>query len=152
MRSLFNSKGECNSYYAMLGDWSFDKFYETCQTTKAIPIKGVYPSSKASKEERFVAFLKRDFADYIAKYESLYDCRFVRIEDIFKAFANEYCFSDYYKDIFNQKPHLDTSFYLYAMGYTNVGGLRFCMQPFSVDIENALWSAKAYREYLLSLA
>lgn len=151
MRELFNSKGECNSYYAYLGDWSYDKFYMACQKTKALPkVKGVHPSSNASAEECFIAYLKRDFALYKADIELNYDCRFVSLEEIFRRFANEWLFSDFYKDTFNQRPHLDASFYLYAMGYENVGGLRFCMPPFSQDVEDAIWSARAYRTHLES--
>lgn len=147
MYSIFNSKGECTSYYAYLGDWSFDKFFKACQSTKALPIKGVHPSRNASDEECFVAYLKRDFADYLADFAIKYSYR--NLEEVFKCYCRETCFSDWYKDTFDQRPHLDSSFYLYAMGYKEVGGIRFCMSPFSEEVEDAVASAEAYRAYLL---
>ena len=152
-KQFINAKGECTSYYACyLGDWSYDLFFKACETTKALPIKGVYPSRNASDEKRFVAFLKSDFKDYKENLEREYDTTYLSLEDVFERFCREYNFSDWYKDTFNQRPHLDASFYLYAMGYENVGGLRFCMSPFADDVEEALWSAKEYRKYLESLA
>jgi hypothetical protein len=38
------------------------------------------------------------------------------------------------------------------MGYEDVGGIRFCMPPFTDDVEKAIWSAKEYRKYMRSVA
>ena len=148
MRNLFTVDGKCTSYYAILGDWSFDLFFETCQTTKALPIKGVHPSRNASEAEAFVAWLKADFRDWLERMYEEYDCSRESLEDMFKMYARESFFSDCYKDAFNQRPHLKPAFYLFAMGYENVGGLRFCMSPFSDDVADAVWSAKAFRDWL----
>ena len=148
-KNFINAKGECTSYYACyLGDWSYDKFFEVCQTTKALPIKGVHPSSKASEEEKFIAWLKLDFRLWKEQTEREYDCRYTTLEEMFNIYARESCFSDMYKDVFNQRPHLEAEFYLYAMGYKDVGGLRFCQPPFTHDVEEAIWSAKEYRKYM----
>lgn len=152
-RQFINENGQCTSYYACyLGDWSFDRFVEVCKTTKALPIKGVHPSRNATTEEYFVACLKADFRDYKERLERDFDMSRASLEDVFERFSREYNFSDWYKDAFNQRPHLEASFYLYAMGYENVGGLRFCMPPFSEDVAEAVWSAKEYRKYLESRA
>lgn len=151
--NIFNSKGECTSYYAYLGDWSFDKFYKACQTTRPLPIKGVYPNKNASEEERFVIYLKTAFRDYLADAYANYDCRYVSLRELFSRFASDYLFSDWYKDTFNQRPHLDADFYLYAMGYHDVRdsvAWTFCdSHEFSEDVEEAVKSAEAYRTYLL---
>ena len=142
MRTLFNAKGECTSAYACYyGDWTIDKFFKTCQNVKPLPIKGVHVGQNATEQERFCIELKTAFKDFCAKWDG-------SLEDLFKSFSCDYNFSDWYKEVFNQRPHLPVEFYLYAMGYESVGGIRFCMPPFKNDVDDAVWSAKAYRQYL----
>ena len=151
---FLNSKGECNSYYAChCGDWSYDKFYATCQRTKALPLsRGVYMPSTASAEEVFIAHLKRDFADWLNEHEEWFD-KWTYTEEKFRVFAGEYNFSDWYKDCFNQRPHLDARFYVHALGYPvehrilTLGGYNPTIEE---EADDAIFSAESYRAYLLA--
>lgn len=151
---FLNADGKCNSYYACYyGDWTYDKFYATCQRTKALPLsRGVYMPATASYEEKFVARLKRDFADFLEDNKDAF-MPYTRLEEKFEYFAQEYCFSDMYKDAFNQRPHLEARFYCHALGYEvehrilTLGGYNPTIEE---DADDAIFSAEAYRAYLLA--
>ena len=150
MKAFMNENGTCNSYYAVYyRDWSFDRFVEACGV-KAQPIKGVYAPSSYTDAQKFVYYLKHDFAAYLADIYARYDFnpRLDGLEHVFERFCNEWDFSDYYKDVFNQRPHLPSEFYLYALGYTDVR-VHVWDKRIQPDFEEAVWSAGAYRDYML---
>ena len=82
-------------------DWSFDRFAEVMDSVEALPMAhGVRPSANLSDEQRFCVYVKTamkfaDFSDY--RY----------IDETIKEVLYDMNFSDWYKDMFNQRPHFD---------------------------------------------
>ena len=131
-------------------DWTYDKFVADCKKYNATPIKGVHPSRNASDEEFFIVWLKnlaRDFrADFRAKNNGKdYDGSHY-VGDYFKQELRDAYFSDYYKDTYGQRPHLDMWYYIYVLGLPTGSDIihTFCSHP----IENASENAKRVRETL----
>lgn len=82
-------------------DWSFDMFAEAMDSVKALPMAhGVRPSNNLSDIQRFCVYVKTalkfaDFSDYRL------------IDATIKEVLYDMNFSDWYKDMFNQRPHFD---------------------------------------------
>ena len=102
--------------YAM--DWTFDMFMEDARMYKATPIKGVHCRANASDRERFMTWLKNIVRDYKQAFKERYNVSgmYSDIGDCFKRELSEMCFSDYYKDVYGQRPHLPAWFYIQAFG------------------------------------
>lgn len=138
----------------MAMDWTFDKFVEDMNKYNATPIKGVYPSSTASYEEKFITWFKncvRDFKnEWMAEHNG---CLYDRYEgwagDAFARELGNMCFSDFYKDTYNQRPHLATWYYIHLTGLPMSEDTcrTFCARP----IEDAQENAKRVREYYESI-
>ena len=82
-------------------DWSFDKFAEAMDSVEALPMaRGVRPSANLSDEQRFCVYVKTaiKFADFDIYYST---------DDAIKCILEDMYFSDWYKDVFNQRPHFD---------------------------------------------
>ena len=80
-------------------DWSFDMFADAMNSVEALPMAhGVRPSANLSDEQRFCVYVKT--AIKYADFDSYYD-----EEDAIKEALYDINFSDWYKDIFNQRPH-----------------------------------------------
>lgn len=146
-------------------DWSFDQFVADCNSYKALPIKGVYCRRGASDNEVFIATLKRICNEYIADNTQ----RFTYVNErngythvdyeemgewLWSYLCHEIYISDWYKDVYNQRPHLDKDLYLWALGYHDMvntllwRGMSFrTMDDIINDYER---SAKRVREYALS--
>lgn len=129
-------------------DWTFDLFVEDAKTFKALPIKGVHCRSNASSAERFISQLKFICNSWIAENKG--KCESWELERAFEYFfENEINFSDMYKDAYNQRPHLDPIYYMYALGYNeyiNTLAYTFCSSSMKEKIASHAEEAKRIRE------
>ena len=82
-------------------DWSFDLFADVMDSVNALPMEhGVRPSANLSDAQKLAVYVKTaiKFADFdMYMYE----------EDCIKDVLSDMYFSDWYKDVFNQRPHFD---------------------------------------------
>ncbi len=103
-------------------DWSFDKFLADCKEYDALPIKGVR-RPKASAEEAFIASVKLHIKEFIEANRERFSTPIGTLDkrplnEALKRFLDrELYFSDWYKDTYNQRPHLDVDLYLWALGF-----------------------------------
>lgn len=129
-------------------DWTYDLFMEDASLYSAKPIKGVHCASDASDRERFMTWFKNLARDFKAEWLERYGCEYSNhagwMGDAFGYEACECLFSDYYKDTYGQRPHLDMWMYVKAVGfYTRKEGIAtFCATP----VEDAIERAKKVRE------
>lgn len=130
-------------------DWTFDLFMEDATTYKETPIKGVHCRKDASYREEFMTWFKnaaRDFRETWIKEHNdrLYDRYDGYIGDAFAKTLRDMCFSDFYKETYNQRPHLPVWFYIQALNLpTSEDTLRkFCATP----VDDAIRLAKRNRE------
>ena len=87
----------------------------------------------------------RDFkAEWAKTHEHDYDSCDGYIGDSFKQVLIDADFSDYYKEVYGQRPHLNSWFYIQALGLPMQEDVsrKFCARP----VEDAMESAKRYRE------
>lgn len=146
-------------------DWSFDKFVTDCNSYKALPIKGVYCRRGASDNEVFIATLKLICNEWIAdntqRFTYINECNghsHVDYEEmgewLWSYLCQEVYISDWYKDIYNQRPHLDKDLYLWALGYHNmVNTLSWrglSCRTMDDIVNDYVHGAKKVREYVLS--
>lgn len=107
-------------------DWTFDMFLEDCKSYKALPIKGVRCPKGASDRERFIASVKLHCNEFVKANRQAFTNEHGRLlnyelgEALMQSLDRNLYFSDYYKDVYNQRPHLDRDLYLTALGF---GGL-----------------------------
>lgn len=127
-------------------DWSFDLFVADCNSYKALPIKGVYCRQGASDNEVFISTLKRICNDWIRDNTECFtvrginssNCEYSYVEycdmadALWSFLCNEVYISDWYKDIYNQRPHLDKDLYLWALGYHDL-------------VDTLLWCGLSFR-------
>ena len=124
-------------------DWTYDLFVEDASKYTATPIKGVHCRRNADERERFMRNLKNLVRDYTEKWykthENVHDWCDGYIGDGFARVLRDWDFSDYYKDTYGQRPHLDSWFYVTVLGLpTNQDiGRTFCANPVGDAIENA---------------
>ena len=150
-------------------DWSFDLFLADCKKYKALPIKGVHCRQGASYNEEFISNIKLICNEWIAENTEEFTVRginsngreycYVETREmgrcLWSYLRNEVYISDWYKDTYNQRPHLNGDLYLCALGYRDLVdtmtwvGLSFT----TMDniIEDYAKSAKRSREYLEGL-
>lgn len=82
-------------------DWSFDMFADAMDSVKALPMRhGVRPARNLSDAQILCVYVKTaiKFADIDAYWD---------VEDAIKDALYQMNFSDWYKDVFNQRPHFD---------------------------------------------
>ncbi len=155
--------------YNCASDWSFDLFLADCKKYKALPIKGVYCRQGASDNEVFISTIKLICNEWLADHTEDYTVRginsngreycYVETRDLCKALwaylRNDVYFSDWYKDTYNQRPHLNGDLYLYALGYTELidrlTWLGLSFRTMNDIIEDYAKSAQRSREYLEGL-
>lgn len=131
-------------------DWTFDLFMEDSKLYKATAMKGVHCRSNASARESFMVWFKNQARDFKTEWEKthkgLYDSYDGYIGDCFASELDDMCFSDFYKDTYNQRPHLPRWFYVQALGLPMQEDTArlFCASP----VENAIEDAKAYRNQI----
>lgn len=127
----------------MMNDWTYDLFHEDSIKYKATPIKGVYPRSTADEREQFMVWFKNAARDFEETWNKTHAHRYDRydgwIGDAFARTLGDLCFSDYYKDTYNQRPHLPTWFYVTVTGLPmEEDTIRtFCANPIRDAVENA---------------
>lgn len=119
-------------------DFTFDLF------TEDMKVFGEYGRKDAPLREQFVRWLKREAKEFkenwVNKYnKNLFNMHEGYIGDAFKNHLYESEFSDFYKDAYGQRPHLDLWFYVHAVGFpTSEDFARtFCASPVQDAIENA---------------
>lgn len=126
-------------------DWTYDLFVEDAKLYSAKPIKGVHCRSNASDRERFMTWLKdlvRDFKQgwfEVHGEGKMYAPFAGYIGDAFGVKMMDANFSDYYKDVYGQRPHLHIWFYINQLGLpTGQDTIRmFCNDPVAEAIKNA---------------
>lgn len=135
-------------------DWTFDLFMEDAKLYSATPMRGVYCREGASERECFMVWLKnaaRDFAENWKKEHDgkLYDRHDGYIGDSFARGFFEMSFSDYYKDTYGQRPHLNRWFYVHALGFHQSEDIirTFCAYPVEDAIEEARMNREAFEIY-----
>ena len=139
--------------FLFVQDWSFDLFAEDMAKYKGFP-KGVHCSDICSDRQKFIVWFKglaRDFrTEWSKEHKGDYDKYDGYIGDAFARILADACFSDYYKEVYNQRPHLSRWYYIHLLGLpmSEDTGRLFCANP----IEDVKDSAKEYREYLENLA
>lgn len=106
----------------MAMDFTFDMFVETLGTCKALPLAhGVYRNFGDDCASEFCTWLLTEAKEFKTHWSALYgDKRYADRLYIGNAFMNYIdwsFFSDYYKDAFNQRPHLDRDLYVSALGF-----------------------------------
>ena len=139
----------------MATDWTFDWFVNDAETYKATPIKGVYCRRDAEPREQFMTWLKGAVRDFTEEWKKAHDGRLYDrydgyIGDAFaKKLCNEFLFSDWYKDTYNQRPHLPTWYYVHVLGLPQGTDMfrTFCASP----IEDAASAAREAREYIRAM-
>ena len=131
-------------------DYTYDLFVEDMEKYTATPIRGVHCRRNAGDRERFARTMKNMVRDYkeewAAHSDKVYDKMYGWIGDGFIFFFFFSCFSDLYKDTYNQRPHLDMWFYVTALGLpTGQDVFRtFCSSP----VEDAIEAARRNREHV----
>ena len=133
-------------------DWTYDMFFEDSTKYDATPMKGVYPNPKASDREKFMTWFKNLARDFRAEWHKAglndYDRFYGYIGDAFINSLHESIFSDYYKDVYGQRPHLDSWFYVRVLDDMPTGSdviYTFCANP----IRDAIQEAKEVREQVI---
>ena len=133
-------------------DWTYDLFVDDSKLYKATARKGVYPRRDASYREYFMTMFKGYVRDFIKKWNAEHDGHWYDRYDgyIGDAFAREPMFSngffsDFYKDAYGQRPHLDIWFYIHLMGLpmSEDTARTFCAYP----VEGAVDDAKSVRKH-----
>ncbi len=135
----------------MAMDWTYDLFVEDAQNYSATPIKGVYCRSNASDREKFMTAFKNFARDFVADWKAQHNGKDYDRYDgyVGDAFANElgdWLFSDFYKDTYNQRPHLDKWYYVRVLGLPQSSDVfrTFCSHP----VDDAVRYAKRTRQQL----
>lgn len=134
-------------------DWSFDLFKGDSELYKATPRKGVYPRSSASYREYFMVTLKGYVRDFIEEWNKKHEGRWYDRRDgyIGDAFAHQDMFrngffSDFYKDAYNQRPHLNIWFYINSLGLpmSEDTTRTLCARPIEDAVNNAQYIRKQF--------
>lgn len=134
-------------------DWTYDMFAEDAELYTATPIKGVRCNSNASDRQQFMTWFKncaRDFkAEWLETHKGLYDRYDGWAGDAFARRLGDMLFSDYYKDTYGQRPHLDAWYYVRMAGLPQLSDTSrtFCDDP----VERAVDNAKECRELLMAM-
>ena len=121
-------------------DWTFDLFADAMDSVQALPMAhGVRPSRSLSDAQVLATYVKTafkfaDFSDY------------VRVDSTIREILLDMNFSDWYKDVFNQRPHFD---YALIGALCGVHGSHYTSMMFCADpMGSAKHSAKLVREQL----
>ena len=134
-----------------VNDWSYDQFVKDADRYSAKPMRGVHCRSNASDREKFMTWFKdcaRDFkAEWLKSHTGLYDRYDGWVGDAFARELSDMCFSDYYKDTYNQRPHLSSWYYVHLTGLPMLEDTArtFCADP----ITDAVEMAQRMREWLI---
>ena len=119
-------------------DWTYDLYVNDVESTDEI---------KDKWRKNFITYMKEIVNEFKTNWLKDHDGKLYDGEWVGDAFAgSDYldCFSDYYKDAYNQRPHLDMWYYIHPLGLPmREDSFRtFCSDP----IDSAKYSAKFIRE------
>lgn len=135
-------------------DWSFDMFMEDVNRYEGRR-RGIHCSSKASDREQFMTWLKTEANEFKAKWLKDHNGRLYDRYDGWAGdrFAMNLCkgfFSDFYKDVYCQRPHLPIWYYVHSVNLpmSEDTARTFCAYP----IEEAVDEAKRNREWLIEMS
>lgn len=130
-------------------DWTYDMFLADAKQYNATPVKGVHCRSNASDREQFMTWFKNCARDFKAQWMKKYNGKMCAdysyyIGDGFKEYMYDTCFSDFYKDTYGQRPHLDMWFYINAIGLPMSEDIArtFCASPIEHAVEDAQFNRK----------
>lgn len=124
-------------------DWTFDLFAEAMNSVEALPMeRGVRPSKNLSEAQRFAQYVKTYIKFAMKGYETDY-CSW---DYVVSRTLSDMNFSDWYKDVFNQRPHFSSDFVgaLCGVHGSSWTTRSFCAWP----MEDAISNAKRTREWL----
>lgn len=125
-------------------DFTYDLFVEDAKKYTATAIKGVHCRRNADEREHFMVWLKnaaRDFKEtWMKSHKGLYDRHDGYIGDAFAQTLDDW-FSDFYKDTYGQRPHLDNWYYVHALGLPMQSDIArtFCADPVELACSMAKW-------------
>lgn len=109
-------------------DWTFDKFAEDMNSVKALPMRrGVRSASNLTEGQKFCQQVKtwaKFFKEDNLVYGNTYTAGHEYIGDAFKWELD--CFSDWYKDIYGQRPHFPYQYISILCGLPVSGEIGFC--------------------------
>ena len=140
-------------------DWSFDEFVEDMRSVNALPMRrGVHSAKTLTERQQFCQHVKT-----MAKYfkEDYAEDNGIYVKDSYEyigdAFANylkrgDMCFSDWYKDLYNQRPHFQYQYGAMLCGLEVFGEVGFCGDGWKDLMEHEIDIARRTREKLEELA
>lgn len=121
-------------------DWTFDLFADAMDSVKALPLAhGVRPSANLTDAQKLCVYVKT--AIKFANFDM-----YMHEEECIKDVLNGMYFSDWYKDVFNQRPHFDA----YLIGaLCGVYGSKYSIARWTWDnpIEEHKRMAREKRDY-----
>lgn len=124
-------------------DWTYDLYI---QDVKAYGMED--KSNGQNYNAYFVSYLKRAADRFLNEWKKQHDGKFYDHGYVGDAFASRIreWFSDFYKDTYNQRPHLPMWFYVHPLGLPmqEDAARMFCAKP----VESAARDALAVRENL----
>lgn len=129
----------------MAMDWTYDLFNEDAHNYEATDTNSnVYGCDRESFMHWFKNSAKRFVSEWKETHEHLYDTYDGYVGDAFAATLRDGFFSDFYKDVYGQRPHLPLWYYVKAVGLPQLEDTSrmFCASP----IEDAIEDAKRMRE------
>lgn len=134
-------------------DWTLDLFAEDMASVNALPLrKGVRSAKSLTDRQKFCQWLKtqakffvEDYADESGMYvRGTYD----EMGDAFANYISDSCFSDWYKDEYNQRPHFSRKFVAMLCGLPVMNEVGFCGSGYRDLLREAKKCAKEVREKL----
>lgn len=124
-------------------DWTYDLFIRDIER-----FGDEDKSGGTDYNEGFVSYLKRNAKRFLDDWKKKHDGKLYDGGYVGDAFAERILdwFSDYYKDTYNQRPHLPMWFYVHPLGLPMEGDTArlFCASP----MDDAMEMAKQNRENL----
>lgn len=101
-------------------DWTLDIAWADADSVKALPMRsGVYSAKNLTEGQKFMQWLKTEAKyfreDWRAKYQYDYDKYAGWVGDAWVDCISE-VISDYYKDVYNQRPHFRYEFFAMMCG------------------------------------
>ena len=124
-------------------DWTYDLFNADAEQYTALEsMKQTWGCSRRDLMEYLKTAAQEFISDWMKSHKGLYDRADGYIGD---AFGNEILsdgwFSDFYKDVYGQRPHLPIWFYVRVTGLPQQEDTirLFCDDPIDRAVENAKW-------------
>lgn len=127
-------------------DWTYDLFAEDMVTYRPAP-QGAHLSERCSDRHHFINWFKTAAREFRAEWGDKDWIPCMYIGDAFAEELRDNGFSDYYKDIYGQRPHLPMWYYVTLLELPQRGdvGYTFCANP----IRDAKKLAREVREEMI---